>query len=82
MSFLEAAREVLAAAGRPMTTREITVEALRRGLIQTAGKTPEKTMDAQLYVQAKKEGAPIARLSEAGAGRARRASGRWTLGEP
>jgi hypothetical protein len=79
MTFLEAARTVLAEARRPMTTREITDEALRQGLIETAGKTPEKSMDAQLYVRAKQPGATIVRLAEPGTIRARRGSVRWTL---
>ena len=40
---------MLRAVRRPMTTREITTDALRRVLLQTQGKAPEKSMDARLY---------------------------------
>src|SRR5918912_657501 len=49
-SYVEAAVEVLRDARRPLTTREMTDEALRRGLIPTAGKTPQNSMSARLYV--------------------------------
>ena len=49
MTFLEAANKVLARAGRPMTTKEIVAEAVRQRLLVTAGKTPEKTIEAMLY---------------------------------
>ena len=63
-----------------MTTRELIDAALRRGLIRTTSKTPEKTMKAQLYTQAKKAGAPIVRVSESSAQRAPRGSLWWALG--
>ncbi len=40
MTYLDAALTLLREAGRPMTDREIADEALRRGLIAPAGKTP------------------------------------------
>jgi hypothetical protein len=49
MTFLEAAELVLRTAKKPLTIREITGMALRRGLIETRGKTPEATMSAALY---------------------------------
>lgn len=52
-SFLKAATTVLPSASRPLTVREITDEALRRGLVETGGKTPESSMSAALYTAAK-----------------------------
>ena len=77
--YLEAAVAVLEAAGRPLTSREITDEALRRGLIRPSGKTPEATMTARLYVHVRDDPAPrVVRLAEPGTTRARRGSVRWT----
>lgn len=77
-TFLAAAIEVLRASGRPMTTREITDEALSRGLITTTGKTPDATMSASLYAAANR-GGEIRRVSEPGPNRAVRGSVRWAL---
>jgi hypothetical protein len=80
MSFFDAAVRVLGEAGRPLTTKEITDKALRRGLIEPAGKTPEASMSAALYMHVKSApSARIRRLYEAGHGRARRGSVRWAL---
>lgn len=43
-TFLAAALEVLRAAREPLTSDEITDEALRRGLLVTEGKTPQRTI--------------------------------------
>jgi hypothetical protein len=80
MTFLEAAETILRAAGKPLTAREITDIALREGLIEPSGKTPELTMSARLYT------APASRcirrqFSEGGV-RARRGSVRWIYQEP
>ncbi|MBA2450192.1 MAG: winged helix-turn-helix domain-containing protein [Chloroflexi bacterium] len=81
-SYLDAAVAVLEAIGRPLTAREITDEALRRGLIRPAGKTPEATMTARLYVHARDDPTPrVVRLAEPGPTRARRNSVRWALAE-
>ena len=77
MTYLEAAVAVLRKSGRPMTSHEITAEALRRGLIRTTGKTPEATMAAALYTHVSL-GAPVKRLFEPGNGRAKRGTVRWT----
>ncbi|MCC6176167.1 MAG: winged helix-turn-helix domain-containing protein [Chloroflexi bacterium] len=78
--YLEAAIAVLATAGRPLTSREITEEALRRGILRPTGKTPHATMTASLYVHVRDDPAPrIVRLAEPGKDRARRGSVRWTL---
>jgi len=75
VGFLEAAVTILRRAKKPLTTREITEIALRRGLITTRGKTPEATMSAALY------GAPlesrIRRDFTPGSRRAVRGSVRW-----
>ena len=80
MTFLEAAETVLRAAGRPLTAQEITDIALREGLIQPTGKTPQVTMSARLYT------APAARHIRRefrpGRERARRGSVRWVYHEP
>jgi hypothetical protein len=79
-SYVEAAVEVLPDARRPLTTREMTDEALRRGLIPAAGKTPQNSMSARLYVAVRDNpDGPIKRLSEEGHGRAARGSVRWAL---
>ena len=79
MRFLDAARRVLEAAKRPMTSRAIATEALRLGMIETTGKTPHRTMDAALYVAAKEGGSGIVRLGEPGMVRSKRGTVRWAL---
>ena len=66
-----------------MTAREIIDEAVRRGLLRPAGKTPEATLTAQLYLHVRDAPAPrLTRLHEPGPTRARRGSVRWALREP
>jgi hypothetical protein len=76
MSFLAAAETVLRTTGKSLTAAEITEIALRRGLVQTHGKTPAASMSAALY------GAPpdslIRREFKPGRKRAARNSVRWT----
>ena len=78
MTFLRAAEAVLKSSKRPLTTREVTEVALKRGLVKTAGKTPEATMSATLYMAIRDapEG-PIQREAKPGAIRAVRDSVRW-----
>lgn len=76
-SYLAAAIAVLEQSGRPMTAREITDEAIRRGLLAPSGRTPGATMSAALYTRG--ETARVKRLSEPGEKRARRGSVRWTI---
>lgn len=52
-SFKDAAYEVLRAERRPLSAQEITSAALRRGLLRTAGKTPDATLSARLYMDIK-----------------------------
>jgi hypothetical protein len=54
---------------------EITEIALRRGLVETRGKTPVATMRAALY--GAPSDAPIQRKSSPGRRRAKRGSVRW-----
>ncbi len=49
MTYLEAALSILRAAGRPLSSDEITERALNQGLIVPRGKTPVATMRAALY---------------------------------
>lgn len=79
-TFLQAAVQVLRAAGRPLTVAEITDEALRRQLIVPQGKTPRSSRSARLYTIARNNPkSPGERLFEPGAGRARRDSVRWIV---
>ena len=82
MGFLEAAVTILALANRPMTSREITSEALRRGLVRTTGRTPLNTMDAALYTHVQTAAAPrVSRLHQPGKQHAERGSVRWILAD-
>lgn len=76
MTFLEAAERVLRSAKQPLTAGEITEIALRRGLLQTRGKTPTATMSAALY--GAPPDSPIRREFKLGRQRALRDSVRWT----
>lgn len=49
-SFKDVAYQVLIEAGKPLHSKEITKIAIDHGLLKTAGKTPEATMNAQLVV--------------------------------
>lgn len=74
--FLAAALQVMSTT-HPMTAREITAEALRRGLLTTNGRTPEATLAAALYLEAKAETPRVQRQFEPGAMRAQRNTVRW-----
>ena len=79
-NYLEAAVRVLEDADRPLTSREIIAAALQRGLLQPAGKTPEATLTARLYIHVRDDPSPrVVRLAEPGTQRARRGSVRWTV---
>ena len=78
-TYLDAALTVLRAAERPMTSDEVTQEAIRQGLIVPTGKTPKATMAARLYVEVQRNPeTPLVRLAEPGKMRTRRGSVRWT----
>jgi hypothetical protein len=71
---------VLQASGRPMTEGEIAAEALRRGLLVTKGKTPERSMAAALYLAQRDDpDCPVKRVFEPGTNRARRGSVKWRV---
>lgn len=78
MTYYQAALEILRSAGRPMSTREITDQALGRGLITPHGKTPHSTMAARLYLGSQGD-SELVKLDVPGNGRAKRDSVRWTL---
>ena len=49
-SYKDIAYQILAAAKKPLHSKEITEIALKRGLLQTSGKTPQASMNAQLVM--------------------------------
>ena len=56
LSFKEAARSVLEAAGEPLSYKEITRRALDEGLLTSEGKTPEASVNAQMSVDISRKG--------------------------
>lgn len=56
LSFKEAARAVLEAAGEPLSYREITRRALDTRLVTTEGKTPEASVNAQMSLDISRRG--------------------------
>ena len=65
-TFKEVAYKVLLSEKRPLRIEDITRIALKRGLLRTAGKTPDATMGAQLYtdIKTKKEKSVFAQLAK------------------
>lgn len=53
LSFTNAAEVILCKKKTPMHVRDIVAEGLKRGLIQTSGKTPHLTMSSSLYIENK-----------------------------
>ena len=78
-TFLQAALIVLADASGPLTSTEITTRALDRKLLLSAGRTPEASMSAALYVEAKRPDSRVTKRSKPGPTRAARNSVRWVL---
>lgn len=78
MTYYDAAIQVLKSAQRPLSTREITEQAIEAGLIVPHGKTPNATMGACLYQYVRTDNA-LVKLEAPGAGRAKRGSVRWTV---
>jgi len=65
--FLPAAEAVLKRAGKPLTCREIVDKATASGLLDSMGKTPEKTLYALLERHIAAEGSKCPfRRAEAG----------------
>ena len=78
MRYYDAARQILRSAGHPLTTREITEQAIAQGLIAPVGKTPIATMKRVLYVRLR-EDPELVKIQESGNTRAKRFSVYWTL---
>lgn len=78
MTYYQAALKILRSSDRPLTSREITDEALRRKLITPRGKTPHATMAAELYVHAHKD-PELVKLDDRGEKQAKSGSVRWTV---
>jgi len=55
-SFKDAALKVLTENNKPLSFHEITNIALKKGYLKTEGKTPERSMGAQLYTDIKSQG--------------------------
>ncbi len=56
LGFLGAAQRVLADSGEPLHYGEVTRRALAGGWLETSGKTPDATMNAQIATQLKRLG--------------------------
>lgn len=54
LTFKEAALKILSTVSGPVEASEITRLALQQNLLATSGKTPENTMAAMLYMEAKR----------------------------
>jgi hypothetical protein len=78
MTYYEAALQVLRSIQRPLTTQEITDQAVKRGLIAPRGKTPHATMSAALYAGARND-PELVKLGTPVNVRAKPGSVRWTL---
>lgn len=68
MNLLDAAYDFLKSAGVSMTAQEIVDPILKAGLWTTAGKTPDATLAARIYMDIKKNGSR-SRFVKAGKGR-------------
>jgi hypothetical protein len=73
MTYYEAALQVLRSVQRPLTTREITDQAMESRLITPVGKTPHNTMSAVLYQRVRSDPV-LVKVDDAGDGRVR-----WTV---
>ena len=67
LGVLEAAAQILAEAGQPMTCKAIVEKAIERGLWTTRGKTPQATLYAAIIREIAKKG-DKARFSKVGRG--------------
>jgi hypothetical protein len=79
MTYYEAALQVLRAVRQPLTTREITTQALEKGLITPRGKTPHATMGSMLYVRVRDDPDLVKIETPGNSGRAQRDSVRWAI---
>ncbi len=78
MTYYMAALQVLRSAQRPLTTQEITDQAIKSGLITPRGKTPDATMAAVLYLCFRND-PELIKLEDPGKKRAKKGSVRWAL---
>lgn len=78
MTYFEAALEVLRRTRRPLSTAEILERVLARNMVNPKGKTPLKTLSAELYKNAGNESG-LVRQCEAGRTRAVIGTVRWTI---
>jgi hypothetical protein len=78
MTYYEAALQILRFARHPLTTREITDQALERGLITASSKTPVKSMEATLYTRARND-PKLIKIEDPGNGQAKKGSVHWAL---
>src|SRR5262249_6605393 len=56
MSYKQVALYLLERERRPMTAKEIVAIALKEGLIESGGKTPDATLAGQLYTEMQRAG--------------------------
>lgn len=56
MNLKDAVVKILNKSKEPLSAKEITISIISKGLWKTNGKTPERTVGAQLYVDIKKKG--------------------------
>jgi HB1, ASXL, restriction endonuclease HTH domain len=80
MTYYEAALEVLRSAQHPLTTREITEQAIERGLIAPRARNPNNAMATELYVRGRSN-PNLIRTGEPGKRWFKTRSVRWTLRE-
>lgn len=66
MQFKDAAYQILKEAGKPLHYIEITDQAIKKGILDTAGLTPHATMGALLYTDTLKENSRFRRGDEKG----------------
>jgi hypothetical protein len=77
--FLEAAKVVLGQSEGPLTAAEIVQRARELGILESSGKTPERTLTADLYISARRDDSEFEKVCKQGSQRAVRGSVRWTL---
>jgi restriction system protein len=63
MNFLDAAYKVLSQANQPLHYTEITLRALKAGILDTKGQTPDASMGSRLYVDTKRPNSRFRRVS-------------------
>lgn len=63
MNFLDAAYKILSQAKEPLHYTEITARALKAGILDTKGQTPDASMGSRLYVDTKRPNSRFRRVS-------------------